>query len=189
MPVIDVTALENDPLTLTWNFNGVGTSYDYSSMIKLGETDTSIHANQVERVLQYMAERHTDTISAKELGAILHLGDLGDIDITDLDDNSLLVYKKDSECIRGCDGATNKWVSWNALDQQGSSFTYPMGYDDEGAPKTLLRPTSTDQYYQLGWNANGKVGWKQPKKVTSTANLAPVYIDKTTKELVYVEGA
>lgn len=187
MPVIDVTALENDPLTLTWNFNGVGTSYDYSSMIKLGETDTSINADQVNRVLQYMAERHVDTISAKELGAILHLGDIGDVDITDLDDNSMLVYKKNSDCTRGCDGATNSWVAWNALDQQEGSFTYPMGYDDDGAPKTLRRPENTDQHYQLSWNANNKVGWSQPKKVTSTDNLAPVYIDKTTKELVYVE--
>lgn len=187
--MIDVFALETDPLTLTWNFNGVGTSYDYSSMIELGQTDTSINADQVNRVLKYMAERHTDTISAKELGAILHLGDIGDVDITDLDDNSLLVYKKDSDCSRGCDGATNSWTAWNALDYQAASFTYPMGYDDAGAPKSLATPDNTSQYYQLGWNANGKVGWKQPKKVTSTANLAPVYIDLTTKELVYVEGS
>ena len=112
---------------------------------------------------------------------------LGDVDISDLDDNSLLVYKKNSDCTRGCDGATNSWISWNALDQQVTSFTYPMGYDAEGAPKSLSTPEHTSQYYQLGWNANGKVGWKQPKKVTSTTGLAPVYIDKNTKELVYVE--
>lgn len=187
-PVVDVQALPDDILTLSFNFNGVGTTYDYSSMIKQGQTDTSISANSIDRVLKYMAERHTDTISARELGAILHIADIGDVDIEDVDANSLFVYQKNSDCSRGCDGTTNQWVGWSALNHLADSFQYVMGYGSEGEPLAMNAPANTNQYYQLGWNAAGKVGWKQPKKVTSTTNLAQVYIDKTTKELVYVES-
>lgn len=187
-PVIDVQSLPDDILTLSFNLNGVGTTYDYSSMIKAGETDTSLSANAIDRVLKYMAERHTDTISAKELGAILHMADLGDVDGSAIDNNSFLVYKKESDCAQGCGSESNSWIAWNALDNQDTSLALVMGYDSDGSPKSLSSPANADQYYQLGWNAAGKAGWKQPRKVTSTDNLAQVYIDKTTKELVYYEG-
>lgn len=187
-PVIDVQSIPDDILTLSFNFNGVGTTYDYRSMIKAGETDTALSADAINRVLKYMAERHTDTISAKELGAILHLADLGDVDGEGVDDNALLVYKKNSDCSRGCDGVTNSWAAWTALDNQDTSLSLVMGYDANGAPKSLSSPANTNQYYQLGWNAAGKAGWKQPRQVTSTNNLVPVYMDKTTKELVFVES-
>lgn len=187
-PVIDVQSLPDDILTLSFNLNGVGTTHDYSSMIKAGETDTSLSANAIDRVLKYMAERHTDTISAKELGAILHMADLGDVDGSAIDNNSFLVYKKESDCAQGCGSESNAWIAWNALDNQDTSLALVMGYDSNGSPKSLSSPANTDQYYQLGWNASGKAGWKQPRKVTSTDNLAQVYIDKTTKELVYYEG-
>lgn len=186
-PVIDVDHLPDDLLTLSFNFGGVGTTYDFSGLVKAGQTDTSISANAIKRVLTYMAERHTDTITAKELGAILHVGDLGDVDIEDVGANSLFVYQKNSDCSRGCDGTTNKWVGWSATNHLVDSFQYVMGFDEVGAPLALSAPANSSQYYQLGWNADGKTGWKQPRKVASKANLAPVYIDKTTKELVYVE--
>ena len=69
-PVIDVQAIPDDILTLSFNFNGVGTTYDFREMIKAGQTDTTLTADALKRVLVYMAERHTDTISARELGAI-----------------------------------------------------------------------------------------------------------------------
>lgn len=187
-PVIDVQSIPDDILTLSFNFNGVGTTYDYRSMVKAGETDTTLSADAIARVLKYMAEKHTDTISAKELGAILHLVDLGDVDGDAVEDNSLLVYKKNSDCSRGCDGVTNSWAGWTALDNQDTSLALVMGYNSDGAPKSLSSPANTNQYYQLGWNAAGKAGWKQPRQVTSTNNLVPVYMDKTTKELVFVES-
>lgn len=184
-PVIDVQSLPDDILTLSFNFNGVGTTYDYSSMIKAGETDTSLSVNAIARVLQYMAERHVDSISAKELGNILHLADLGDVDGKDIDAYSMLFYKKDA--VDECDTTSNRWIGWNALDGQAGSFSYVMGYSADGAPISLSSPSSPSQYYQLSWNASGKVGWKQPRKVTSTTNTVPVRMDKTTHELVWIE--
>ena len=185
-PVIDVQALPDDILTLSFNFNGVGTTYDYSSMIKAGETDTSVSVSSIARVLKYMAERHTDTISAKELGSILHLSDLGDVDEKDINAYSMLFYKKDA--VDECDTTSNRWIGWNALDGQAGAFTYVMGYSADGAPISLSSPSSPAQYYQLGWNAAGKVGWKQPRKVTTTTNTVPIRMDKTTHELVWVES-
>lgn len=186
--VLDVQSLPDDILTLSFNLNGVGTTYDYSSMIKAGETDTSLSVDAVNRVLKYMAERHIDTISAQELGSILHLVDLGDVDADAVENNSFLVYKKESDCAQGCGSESNSWVGWTALDNQDTSLALIMGYGSEGSPKSLSSPANTNQYYQLGWNASGKAGWKQPRKVTSTTGLAQVYIDITTKELVYYEG-
>lgn len=187
-PVIDVQHLPSDILTLSFNFNGVGTTYNYAPTIKAGETDTSVSINAIERVLKYMAEKHTDTITAKELGSILHIGDIGDVDIEDVDANSLFVYQKNSDCSRGCEGVTNKWIGWNATNHLVDSFQTLMGFGSEGEPLSLSSPSSSSQYYQLGWNASGKIGWKQPRKVASTSGLAPVYIDPTTKELVYYEA-
>lgn len=187
-PVIDVQALPDDPLTLSFNFNGVGTTYDFRTLVKTGETDTSIKANAIDRVLTYNAERHTDTIAAKELGAILHLTDIGDIDVSDVDANSMLVYKKESDCAKGCDGVSNKWVAHNALEHIVDSVQYVAGYDADGAPKSLSSPSSPSQQYLLGWNGNGKAGWTQIKTAASVpTNAYQVYWDDDAKEFVKVK--
>lgn len=185
-PVIDVQALPDDILTLSFNFNGVGTTYDYRSMIKAGETDTSLSADAIGRVLKYMAERHTDTISAKELGAILHLADLGDVDGKDIGAYSMLFYKKDA--VDECDTTSNRWIAWNALDNQADSFAYIMGFSSEGAPISLSSPSAPAQQYLLGWNGAGKVGWTQIKTAaTKPTNAYSVYWDEDAKEFVKVK--
>lgn len=185
-PVIDVQAIPDDILTLSFNFNGVGTTYDYREMIKAGQTDTALTADALKRVLKYMAERHTDTISAKELGAILHLSDLGDVGVDNIEAYSMLFYKKDAT--DACDTTANRWVGWNALDEQGDNLSYMLGFQADGQPTSLSLPSNPSQYFQLGWNANGKIGWKQPRKVTSTTGTVALRMDVATGELVYVEG-
>lgn len=184
-PVIDVQELPDDILTLSFNFNGVGTTYDYREMIKAGQTDTTLTADALKRVLRYMAERHTDTISAQELGAILHLADIGDVEVDNIEAYSMLFYKKDAT--DACDTTANRWVGWNALDESGENLNTVMGFLSDGAPKSLSSPSSPSQYYQLGWNASGKIGWKQPRKVTSTTGTVALRMDVNTHELVYVE--
>lgn len=185
-PVIDVQALPDDILTLSFNFNGVGTTYDYSTMIKAGETDTSLSVNTIARVLKYMAERHIDTISAKELGAILHLSDLGDVDDKDIDAYSMLFYKKDAT--DECDTTSNRWIGWTALDNQANSMELIMGYTATGAPISLASPSSPSQQHLLGWNGNGKVGWTQIKTAAAVpTNAYQVYWDDDAKEFVKVK--
>lgn len=185
-PVIDVQAMSDDILTLSFNFNGVGTTYDYRSMIKAGESDTSLSADAIKRVLRYMAERHTDTISAKELGAILHLADLGDVDEDTIDNYSMLFYKK--EATDECDTSANKWTGWNALDSQASSMNMVMGFTSSGSPISLSSPSSPSQQYLLGWNGSEKTAWTQLKTASAVpANAYQVYWDADAKEFVKVK--
>ena len=185
-PVIDVQSLEDDILTLYFNFNGVGTTYDFREMIKAGETDTTLTANAMKRVLTYMAERHTDTISAKELGAILHLADIGDVDGEKIDNYSMLFYKKDA--IDACDTTANRWVAWNALDEQSGNLATLMGFLSDGKPKSLSSPSNPGEQYLLGWNGANKIGWAQIKTVSNVpANAYQVYWDEDNHELVKVK--
>ena len=185
-PVIDVQHLPDDLLTLSFNFNGVGTTYNFREMIKEGETDTSLSVDTIKRVLKYMAERHIDTIHARELGAILHLADLGDVDGKDIDAYSMLFYKKDA--IDECDTTSNRWVAWNALDNQAESMAHVMGFSSEGAPISLSSPPSSGQQYLLGWNGAGQVSWTQMKTAaTKPLNAYRVYWDDDAKEFVKVK--
>ena len=97
-PFLDIEPVPGNISMLKYNLNGVSSWYDFRPMIEETETDTSISVDSVKRVLTYMAERHVDTISAKELGSILHLADISDIDIADVENNSLLVFKKENNC-------------------------------------------------------------------------------------------
>lgn len=178
---------------LTFNDGGRSVSYDFEPMIKATETDTSISVEQVKRMLKFMAERHIDYISAKELGAILHIADIGDVDITGVTDNSLFVYSKDSDCGSGCEGINNSWYAWNANEHLTDSLQYLMGFDADGKPLSLNTPAHTDQYYQVAWRGGDKLGYTQPKEVASApvdsdGKVWRAYIDPTTKELVYVKG-
>lgn len=189
--ILGITNLYSDRLAyLTFNDGGRSVNYDYEPMIKQTETDTSVSIDALGRVLKYMAERHTDTISAKELGSILHLADIGDVDITELKDNSILAYRKDSNCGEGCEGINNAWYAHNALEHLTDSVQYLMGFDADGAPITLNAPVHPDQYYQLGWNGGNKVSFSQPVEVASPpldedGKCWRVYVDPNTHQLVF----
>lgn len=191
-PTLDIEEMPDAVAMLKYNICGVSSWYDYTNMIKQTQTDTSVSVDAVKRVLKYMAERHTDSISAKELGSILHLVDMADVDGYDVDDGSFLIYQKDSNCADGCTGINNAWRAWNALSNTDTSINYIMGFDEDGGPLSLNRPTSTNQYHLLGWNATNKVSYYQPTVVAS----APVdsdnkkwalYLDPNTKAIVVVK--
>lgn len=193
-PILEVESMPNDIATYRYNVNGVQTWYDNQPMVYQTQTDTILVADAINRLLEYKAERHKDTISAKELGSILHIADLGDVDITDVEDNSLFVYRKDSSCSGGCVGTSSVWHGWNAMDigNQSASAQYPMAFSDSGVPKAIGTPTNANQYYQLGWNAGSKLSYSQPAVVASppldTDNKKwKLYMDPTTKALVVVK--
>ena len=194
-PILEIEDVPESVAVLRYNFQGFTTYYDYGNMIEQTQTDTFIKADAINRVLTYMAERHTDTISAKELGALLHISDLGDVDITGVTDNSLFVYKKDNDCAHGCIGIANSWIAWNASDNMASSLATIMGFDSNGTPQALLPPANTNQFYTLGWNA-GSVGYHQPQERTMQSVAIEEdgsyyayqrFIDPNTFEEVYVK--
>lgn len=192
-PIQSIDNLDSQyPGRLRFNYGGRSVDYDFSSMIKQVETDTSLSVDSINRVLKYAAERHMDTLSAKEIGSILHIADIGDVDITGVTDNSLLVYQKDSDCGQGCEGIDNAWIAWNSNENLSENIETVMGFDADGKPHALARPQNTNQFYMLGWNAAGKVSYTQAVEVSSAPTdkddkVYRLYVDPDSKQLVYVK--
>lgn len=188
-PFIDLDEVPNKPAVYRVNDNGKTAIWDLRNGIRQGQTDTTVSINQVLRVLQHFAERHTDTITAQELGAILHLTDLGDVSTKGAEDGAMMVYKKSDTCPAGCYGTSNVWEPWNALDQDNivSSATYAYGFNANGQPVTLQQPLNPNQYYNFGWNGNNQLSYAQPAEETapildSQGYAYQMYINPTTKQ-------
>lgn len=193
LPVIGVEEMPDNIAMLKFNLDGATTYYDYRNMIHQTETDTTLSLDATKRALNYHAERHTDAISAHELGAIFHLADLGDVDVTGVSDGSMLVYHKDNNCAEGCEGISNAWTAWNALEQQTDSLEVLFGAKDDNRPYTLATPANSDEYYMVGWNGNNKVSYSQPQEttigaVTGTDDKVSILVeDPNTKQIMSIK--
>lgn len=187
-PVFDIEALDTDPTTLRFNANGKSVWYDFEPVVKAGETCTTLNIDAVNRTLNYHGECSDQTISAKELGSILHLGDLGDVDANSITDNGILNYRKNPDCGEGCEGTGDGWVSSNPIEVSGTSLEYILGSDSDGKMTSLMPPTDTNKFSYLAWAAQNKVMWKTPTVVSSIPDDGtyqyPVYMDPNTGELV-----
>lgn len=189
-PVCEVVRKSPDSLIVRINDNGITTEFDCSGIIFDGQTDTSLSIDLVKRVLKFVAERHIDSLTAQELGAILHLADIGDVSTKGVEQGSMLVYRKNDNCPSGCVGVNNLWEPWNALDPDNTTAhaDYVSVYDAEGNPMSLLRPNNPDQFYQFGWNGSGKLCYTQP--AVRSSKLPGDYtlcMDANTKEVYAVK--
>lgn len=188
-PVLEVSRRDDNSVVLRFNVGGVSTEYDLADVIYDGQTDTSLAVDAVKRVLKFIAERHIDTLSARELGQILHLGDLGDVSSKGAETGSLLVYKKDDTCAEGCIGTSNTWEIWNARDNSADGFVYVGGYSATGSPLALQRPVNPAQYSLLGWSPDKQVSWlPMPTRSSKVAGDYVVCADKNTKQFYLVES-
>ena len=161
-PVFSIEAMSDDPTILRFNVNGKSVWYDFESVVKAGETCTTLNIDAVNRTLNYHGECSDQTISAKELGSILHLGDLGDVDADSITDNGILNYRKSGECPEGCEGETDGWKSTNAVDVAETSMDYILGTDADGKMISLMPPTDTTTHSILTWTGAGKAQWHKP---------------------------
>lgn len=190
--ISSIEADTTNPTNLRYNFGGKSYWYDFESVVKAGETCTSILADATTRNLIYNAECGRQTISARSLGSILHLADIGDVDETSIDHNSILVYRKDADCGENCEGK-NGWIGIDPSEEGDASLDYILGSDNEGDVKSLMPPANnTNQFYYLAWAAQDKASWTQPTVAASApvdgdGKVWRVYMDPTTKELVIVK--
>lgn len=189
-PILEVTDAD-DAGTLKFNVNGVTTYYDYTALVRRLETDTSLSADTKARALKFLAERHIDAISAEELGSILHLADLADVSVANVENNSILVYNKNEDCGEGCQSTKSGWQGYNADEHLVDSVNTLMGFDQDGAPKTLNAPAHENQYYSLTWAAQDGLKYTQPREVASApvdtdGKVHQLYVDPTTHEIVVV---
>lgn len=192
-PVFDIEALDTDPTTLRFNVNGKSVWRDFEPVVKAGETCTTLNIDAVNRTLNYHGECSDQTISAKELGSILHLGDLGDVDESSIADNGILNYRKSGECPEGCEGETDGWKSTNAVDVATTSMDYILGTDADGKMVSLMPPTDTTSFSYLAWGAQDKAKWVKPTIVSTPpvdgdGKVWRLYVDPNTYEIVIVKG-
>ena len=188
--ILSIEADTTRPAYLRFNLGGRSVWHDFTSVVKGAETCTTLKPNITARTLIYDAECGRQTISAPELGSILHLADIGDVDATTIKDNAILVYKKDANCGENCDGK-NGWVGMDPSEEAGESLDYVMGSDANGRVGSLQPPANSTQFYQLTWSAKDKAKWHQPKEVStiprdSDKKALRVYLDPKTRELVVV---
>lgn len=191
-PVFSIEALADDPATLRFNVNGKSVWYDFEPAVQAGETCTTLNIDVVDRTLNYHGECSDQTISATELGSILHLGDLGDVDANSITDNGILNYRKSPDCGPDCEGTGDGWVSSNPIEISGTSLDYILGSDSDGKMTSLMPPTDTTKFSYLTWAAQDKVMWKTPTVVStaptdSDGNKWKLYVDPSTYELVIVK--
>lgn len=174
-----------------FNDNGKTVKVDFGPAIKAAQTDTSLVSDIVDRLLRFSAERHTDTITAQELGAILHLNDLGDVSTKGAENGSTMVYKKTDICGDGCVGTGNVWEPWNALESQARSVAYGYGFDANGNPLSIQQPANPNQYYNLGWNGNNQLSYAQPvesaPRLDSQGYAYQLYVDPATLQTYFVK--
>lgn len=187
-PVFSIEAMPDDPTTLRFNINGKSVWYDFDPVIKDGETCTTLNVNAASRTLDYHGECSDQSIHAREFGSILHLADIGDVNGNTIEDNGILNYRKDVNCGEGCEGINNGWVSTNPVEVGTTSLEYILGADAEGKLISLMPPTDTSKFSYLAWAAQGKAKWVTPTEIASASdNYAPLYLDKTTGEIVVLK--
>lgn len=101
---------------------------------KINETDTKLSTNYTSSSLIYNAEKHTDIITGAQLGSLIRLEDLRDLDVSNADSCSYPVFNPYcSECGDGCRPKNAKWEAYSIPDA-GDNEAVP---DDDGYYKVL----------------------------------------------------
>lgn len=189
-PVFSIEAMPDDPTVLRFNVNGKSVWYDFSSVVKAAETATTLSVDNVARTLNHHGEKSDQSIRAQELGNILHLADIGDVDENTIKDFGILNYRKNDSCPEGCEGTNNKWRADNPIELGSESLDYLLGSNAEGELKSLIPPTDTASYSYLAWAAQDKAKWVKPTVVSTPpvkdGKVAQLYLDENTGEIVVV---
>lgn len=187
-PVFSVEAMPDDPTILRFNVNGKSVWYDFSPVVKNAETCTTLNVDAVARTLSYLGECGENTIAARELGSILHLADIGDVDADSIRDNGILNYQKNTDCPEGCEGTSSGWRTDNPVDIAESSLDYILGSDNNGKLSSLMPPTDTNKFNYVAWAAGDKIKYVTPTIVASIPDDGtyqyPAYMDPATGEIV-----
>lgn len=124
-----------------------------------GETDTKLSLDVSGATLNYAAERHTDVITGQQLGSIINLPDLRDVNF-DYDFDAMcaeFIYHKYGDCGDGCQSLENAWNLFS-IDQDGAKnnqIRYVRGANAYGCPVFLDVPPTLDEYWYAGWRQDG----------------------------------
>lgn len=160
------------------------------------ETDTKLSINSTNATMNYAAERHSDTITGSQIGDIVKLDDLRDVnfDPTFTGTCSELVFRKYADCGEGCESPKDKWSGFN-INTTGAKqdyIRYVRGANAYGCPEYLDVPTDLDEYWLAGWKTDGEhkeFGYYQPEygeiPKDDFGNYIVASVDPDTKKPIY----
>lgn len=163
----------------------------------LNETDTTLSTDYSNSTLNYKAEKHTDTITGGQLGDIINISDLRDVNFDlGLEGNCYeLIYTKKASCGAGCVSAEDAWHTFNinSDDAKQDYIRYVRGANAYGCPVYLDVPSNVNQYWFSGWKTDGEhkeFGYYQAQEVgtlpkNSDGSVVVMSVDPTTKAPVY----
>lgn len=141
----------------------------YDDKCSFQETDTTLSTDYSTATLNYSAERHVDQITGEQLGSLIALPNLRDVNI-DYDFDAMcaeFIYHKYGECGDGCMSQEDAW-SLFSIDQDGAlqnQIRYVRGANTYGCPVFLDVPSNPDEYWYAGWRPNGQFGYYQAQEV------------------------
>lgn len=123
------------------------------------ETDTSLSTDYSGAKLVYKGERHTDELLGSQLGELINLGDLRNVD-TDSNTDAMcseLIFHRYGNCGKGCRSMEDRWTRFS-LDDDGAKtdgLAYVRGVNVYGCPQYLDVPTNKNQFWYAGWRLDG----------------------------------
>lgn len=104
---------------------------------KLNETDTKLSTSFTNKALIYNAEKHIDTITGDQLGALINMEDLRDVDAVNADSCDLMVYNPYcDECGDGCKPKNPRWKAYHIADAEDDC---EIELDDDGYYRVLIK--------------------------------------------------
>lgn len=124
----------------TWLFTNCGATRRVK-IPKIAETDTTLKTDYSNATLNYHSEQHIDTVTGEQLGSLIKLKELRDVDTPDPDNCSILTWNPGcSECGNGCEPLEAKWRAYKipnagnsdiaAVDSNG--YYHVLGKNDCG---------------------------------------------------------
>ncbi len=110
---------------------------------KSSETDTILKTNYSSATLDYKAERHDDTVTGEQLGSIIKLNELRDVDVPEPENCGILTWNPGcASCGTGCTSIEAQWRQWvipdagnndiAAVDNNG--YYHVLAKNDCGCP-------------------------------------------------------
>lgn len=103
---------------------------------KIKETDTKLSTNYSNATLIYNAEKHTDTIKGSQLGEIINLSELRDVDAYNPDSCDMLIFDPGcAKCGDACKPKPAMWKKYHIPDAGDCELTP----DDDGYYRVLIK--------------------------------------------------
>lgn len=142
-----------------------GMSYPVTAP-KARETATSLTANYNKAALIYKGEYDTYTVTGEQLGDLIKLGDLRDVDFDPTQPGNCfeLIYHKWENCGDGCQNIADRWKEFNPFspDALKDRLHYVRGANANGCPVYLDVPSDPSEYWFGGWRQDtGEFGYYQ----------------------------